>query len=176
LNKKELLEIWLDTYTQRLVRLAFSYTKDWLKSEDFVQDAFIKAFVSMDQLENKNDPFPWLARIVINECKSSFRKSLREVIFEFLPEKTQESTEDICLRNIEEEDVHNAVHSLPKHYSLPLTLYYFEELPIQKIAQILNLNVGTIKSRLARGRKLLNKKVKEDEYGGKSFKVGKNVL
>jgi RNA polymerase sigma-70 factor, ECF subfamily len=176
LNKKELLEIWLDKYTQRLVRLAFSYTKDWLKAEDYVQDAFIKAFVSMDQLENKRDPFPWLARIVINECKISFRKSLREVLFEFLPEINQESAEDIYLQNIVEDDVHNAVHSLPKHYSLPITLYYFEDLSIKQIAEILNLNVGTIKSRLARGRKLLRKKVKGDEYGRKSIKIGKNVL
>ncbi|CAI9391153.1 MULTISPECIES: sigma factor [unclassified Bacillus (in: firmicutes)] len=53
MDKKEVLELWIDQYTQRLVRLAYTYTKDWLKAEDQVQEAFVKAFYSMDQLKNK---------------------------------------------------------------------------------------------------------------------------
>lgn len=176
MNKKEVLEVWIDEYAQRLVRLAYTYVKDYLKAEDQVQEAFIKAFNSMDQLKNKEEPFPWLARIVINECKSSFRKSLREVISDFIPERIQESSEDSYLQSVKEEEIHNAVYDLPKHYSLPITLFYFEELSIQEISQILNLNIGTVKSRLARGRKLLSKKIKEDGYGGKRIKISKNVL
>jgi len=176
LNKKEVLEMWIDTYTQRLVRLAYTYVQDWPKAEDCVQDAFIKAYRSMERLENKEGPFPWLARIVINECKSSFRKSWREVISDFLPESRQESTEEIYIRNIQEEEIHNAVYNLPKHYSIPIILFYFEELSIRQISQILNLNIGTVKSRLARGRKLLSTKIKEDGYGRKGFKVSKKLL
>jgi RNA polymerase sigma-70 factor, ECF subfamily len=176
LNKKEVLEIWMDKYTQRLVRLAYSYVKDWPIAEDQVQEAFIKAFHSMEQLKNKEEPFPWLARIVINECKSAFRKSWREIISDFLPEKKQESSEESFLRSIRQDEIHNAVYNLPKHYSLPITLFYFEELSIQQISQILNLNVGTVKSRLARGRELLSRKIEGDGYGGKRIKISKNVL
>jgi RNA polymerase sigma-70 factor (ECF subfamily) len=176
LDKKEVLEEWMNNYTQRLVRLAYTYVKDWLKAEDYVQEAFIKAFNAMEKLENKEEPFPWLARIVINECKSSFRKTLREIISEFLPEKKQESTEDLYLRNVKEENIHKAVYGLPKHYSIPIMLFYFEEFSIHQISQTLNLNIGTVKSRLARGRKLLSNKIKEDGYGGKGIKVSKNVL
>lgn len=176
MNKKEVLEIWIDNYTQRLVRLAYSYVKDWSKAEDNVQDAFIKAYNAMDKLENKEEPFPWLARIVINECKSSFRKSWREVISDLLPDNKQESTEELYLRSIEAEDIHNAVYDLPKNYSIPITLFYFDELSIQQISKILSLNIGTVKSRLSRGRKLLGYKIKEDGYGRKDFKVSKNVL
>jgi RNA polymerase sigma-70 factor, ECF subfamily len=176
LNNKEVLEVWIEKYTQRLVRLAFTYVKDWIKAEDQVQEAFIKAFNSMEQLKNKEEPFPWLAKIVINECKSSFRKSWREVISDFLPEKKQESSEESYLRSVQEEAIHNAVYELPKHYSLPITLFYFDELSIQEISQILNLKVGTVKSRLSRGRHLLSRKFKEDGYGGKKIKVSKNVL
>lgn len=176
MNKKEVLEIWIDNYTQRLVRLAYSYVKDWSKAEDNVQDAFIKAYNAMDKLENKEEPFPWLARIVINECKSSFQKSWREVISDLLPDNKQESTEELYLRSIEAEDIHNAVYDLPKNYSIPITLFYFDELSIQQISKILSLNIGTVKSRLSRGRKLLGYKIKEDGYGRKDFKVSKNVL
>jgi RNA polymerase sigma-70 factor, ECF subfamily len=176
LNKKEVLERWIDVYTQRLVRLAYTYVKDWQKAEDHVQEAFIRAFHSMDQLRNKDEPFPWLAKIVINECRSSFRKTWREVISEFLPERRQESSEEAYLRTVREEEVHNAVYDLPRHYSLPITLFYFEELSILEISQILNLNIGTVKSRLARGRQLLSKRMKEDGYGGERIKVSKNVL
>ncbi len=176
MNKKEVLELWIDQYTQRLVRLAYTYTKDWLKAEDQVQEAFVKAFYSMDQLKNKEEPFSWLARIVINECNSSFRKSWREVISDFLPEKKQESSEDSYLRSVQEEEIHKAVYDLPKHYSLPITLFYFEELSIQQIAEVLNLKVGTVKSRLARGRQLLSNRMKEDGDGGKRIKISKDVL
>ncbi|QTN00315.1 sigma-70 family RNA polymerase sigma factor [Sediminibacillus dalangtanensis] len=176
MNKKEVLEEWIDKYTQRLVRVAYSYVKDWLKAEDNVQDALIKAYHSMDQLENKGDPFPWLARIVINECKSSFRKSWREIISDFLPEKKQESSEESYLRSVQEEEVHNAVLNLPKHYSMTITLFYFEELSIKQISNILNLSIGTVKSRLARGRELLSRQIEEDKYEGKRIKVSKNVL
>lgn len=176
LNKKEVLEVWIDNYTQRLVRLAYTYVKDWLTAEDQVQEAFIKAFNSMDQLKNKEEPFPWLARIVINECKSSFRKSWREIISDFLPEKKQESSEESYIRSVQEEEIHNAVYNLPKHYSLPITLFYFEELSIQQISEVLNLNIGTVKSRLARGRQLLSRKIEEDGYGGKRIKISKNLL
>ncbi|NYE09621.1 RNA polymerase sigma-70 factor (ECF subfamily) [Bacillus niacini] len=176
MNNREVLEVWIEKYTQRLVRLAYTYVKDWLKAEDQVQEAYIKAFNSMNQLKNKEEPFPWLARIVINECKSSFRKSWREVLSDFLPERKLESSEDSYLRSVQEEEIHNAVYDLPKHYSLPITLFYFEELSIQEISQILNLNIGTVKTRLSRGRQLLSRKIKEDGYGGKRIKVSKNVL
>ena len=176
MNNKEVLAVWIDEYAQRLVRLAYTYVKDWLKAEDQVQEAFIKAFHAMDQLQNKEEPFPWLARIVINECKSSFRKSWREVISDFLPDKKQESSEDSYLRTERKEEIHNAVYDLPKHYSLPITLFYFEELSIQEISQILSLNSGTVKSRLARGRQLLAKNMKEDGDGGKRINISKNVL
>jgi len=176
LNKKEVLGVWINMYTQRLVRLAYTYVKDWLKAEDQVQEAFIKAFRSMDQLQNTEEPFPWLARIVINECKSSFRKSWREVISDFLPEQKLESSEESYFRIVKDAELHNAVYDLPKHYSLPIALFYFEELSIQEISQILNLNIGTVKSRLARGRQLLSKKIKEDGYVGKRTKISKDVL
>lgn len=176
MNKKEILEVWIDEYTQRLVRLAYTYVKDWLKAEDQVQESFIKAFNSMDQLKNKEAPFPWLARIVINECKSSFKKSWREIISDFLPEKKQESSEESYLRSVREKEIHKAVNELPKHYSLPIALFYFEELSIQEISQILNLNTGTVKSRLSRGRKLLSRRIEEDEHGGKGIKISKDLL
>ncbi|QDP41562.1 sigma factor [Radiobacillus deserti] len=41
MNKKEVLEVWIDDYTNRLVRLAYSYIKDWQKAEDQVQEALV---------------------------------------------------------------------------------------------------------------------------------------
>ena len=175
MDKKEVLEVWMDG-TPPSCQVSYTYVKDWLKAEDLVQEGFIKAFHSMNQLKNKKEPFPWLARIVINECKSSFRKSWREVISDFLPEKKQESSEESYLRILQDEEIHNAVYNLPKHYSLPINLFYFEELSIKQISQVLNLTSGTVKSRLSRGRQLLSRKIKEDGYGGKKIKISKNVL
>lgn len=61
------LETWVGLYTQRLVRIAYTYTKDWARAEDCVQDAYIKAFNKWHQFDkDRGEVFPWLVAIVIN--------------------------------------------------------------------------------------------------------------
>ncbi|WP_186438485.1 RNA polymerase sigma factor [Cohnella terricola] len=167
MENKDRLAVWIDLYTKRLVRIAYTYVRDWTAAEDMVQNAFIKAYRSMDTLL-KPDPFPWLVQIVINECKQAKRKHWREVITNLFQERQDDSAEKSYFNRSDLSELHEAVLALPSRYSAPIVLYYFEELPIADIASALNTNVGTIKTRLKRGREQLRLRMKEDRYGGQS--------
>lgn len=163
LDSEQQLRNWVTQYTERLVRLACTYVRDQATAEDCVQDAFLKAYKSMSQLQNKDDPFPWLVRIVINECKSFHRRGWREILTSVLPEATRGSTEETVLRRTRDEDLRNAVLSLPEKYRSPLILFYFEGLSSHDVAEILATNTGTVRTRLNRGREKLRKLLREGD-------------
>jgi len=159
---------WIDLYEQRLIRLAYTYVRDWATSEDRVQDAFIRAYKHMHQLEDDENPFPWLTRIVINECKMYRRRNWREVLLSLFPERIRESTEDEYVQSFSIEQLHARVLSLPESFRTPIILHYFEELSIQQIATAIQKSPGTVKSRLAAGRARLRRvlfKLEEDNHG-----------
>lgn len=159
------LEEWVENYTHRLVRLAYTYVRDWAAAEDRVQDAFIKAYRRKDQYDGNRDPFPWLARIVINECKMSRRRSFREIVMDLLPERKSASSEQLFLQQTDSEEVYQHVLALPEPFRTPIILYYFEDLSVEQISHVVGRSSGTIKSRLARGRDRLRACLKEGSYG-----------
>lgn len=161
------LKEWIELYSIRLVRLACTFTRNQSDAEDRVQDAFIKAYRALHQLQSHEQPFPWLARIVINECKSSYRKRRLEVLTQSVPNYFVTSTEDMVIHRAEQDMVYNAVLRLPEKYRVPMVLFHFEEFPVSQIAEILKVNEGTVKTRLFRGRKRLAELVREvraDDY------------
>jgi RNA polymerase sigma-70 factor (ECF subfamily) len=156
------LEIWIERYSQSLVRLAYSYSQDWSMAEDHVQNSFIKAFYSMNQLNSEN-PYPWLAKIVINESRAVYRKKWREYITSLIPERAVESSEESLIRKESDQYLHDLVLKLPERYSVPIILYYFDNLSVEQVAQVIGISQGTVKSRLSRGREKL-----KNQLGGKS--------
>lgn len=166
------LEVWVEEYTDRLVRLAYTYVRDWSAAEDRVQDAFLKAFRQYHQYQDGRDPFPWLARITINECKASWRKSWREVIGGWMPERISASAENITFERLNAKEMYQLVLSLPEPFRTPVILYYFEDMSIEQIGNILSINKGTVKSRLARGRDRLYQIIVREGIDGKKVERG----
>jgi RNA polymerase sigma-70 factor (ECF subfamily) len=160
------LEAWVEAYTDRLVRLAYTYVRDWALAEDRVQDAFLKAYCQYHQFQPGKDPFPWLARITINECKMSWRRTWREVVTEIFPPRMSKSAEIITMEKLDAALCYQFVLDLVEPFRTPIILYYFEDLSIEQISDILSVSKGTVKSRLARGReKLYRTMVKEGSHG-----------
>ncbi len=159
-ERTERIGQWIEQYANRLIRLAYTYTRTQSAAEDCVQDSFIKAYRSMDRFKEGSDPFPWLAKIVVNECRMSCRRTMREIVMDWLPEPGwMDSTEETYLRSENEEALYQAILELPEPMRNPIILLYFEELSIEQISDILGQKTGTVKSRLARGRERLKKMV-----------------
>lgn len=158
-------------YVDRLTRLAHTYLRNWSASEDAVQEAFLKAYQSRTQLKNKQDPFPWLARIVVNQCRTTFRKTWREVITGFVPDHGTPAVEDTVVAKEQDSILHQCLMALPESLRTPLYLYYFEEMSTKEIAKVVATSDGAVRTRLNRGRDRLAKEVarrEEVEYRRKA--------
>jgi RNA polymerase sigma-70 factor (ECF subfamily) len=168
LEQKDLLMQWIQQYYDRLTYVAFTYVRDQSRAEDLVQETFMNAYLSIHQLKDPTRPFPWLVRIVINQCLNATRKNRREQPTEFLPEQRSMSTEDIYMKQSRDKEVYASIMSLPEKFRTPIILYYFEELSILEIADALKLSEGAVKTRLSRGRdqlKIILRGVDTDELG-----------
>lgn len=159
------LEFWLNEYLHRLVPLANTYVHNWATAEDIVQDAMITAFRSQHQLRDNSKVFPWLVKIVINKCLTHRRRRWREVIADLIPANETSDTEQIAMQNQENMRLYSAIMSLGQTYRMPIILFYFEGLSTQEIAEALEINPVTVRTRLNRGREKLRKKLKRGDQG-----------
>lgn len=156
-NKDEWFENIMDEYGDRLTKLSYNYTKDWSLAEDIVQDVFITCYKDYENMDKIVSFKAWIFRITINKCKDVLKSSLfKRVITNSsllkLRTSSELSPEMSIMKRSEEEWLSTCVLQLPIKYREVITLYYYEELPIEEISEILKVNRNTIKTRLNRAR------------------------
>ncbi|SMF91653.1 RNA polymerase sigma-70 factor, ECF subfamily [Paenibacillus uliginis N3/975] len=118
---------------------------------DAMQEAILKAYKSIANLRNPSFFKTWLFRILINECNTILRKR-SNVVSLFGHEDAQSSTPNTDL-NI---DLREAVYRLEEVSRTIVILHYFRDLPLRQIAEMLDLNESTVKTRLHRARTTLS--------------------
>jgi len=171
LEPTETLKSWMVDYDKKLLRLAYAYTRNWATAQDIVQNAFVKAYQSRANLRDKNNPLPWLSRIVINECASTQRRTWREISSSSIPEIARvRSAEDMVMKNDDSRRVHDSILMLPEKLRVPIILFYFNELSVHDISSIIGVREGTVKSRLSRARKQLEAILEGDDAGANRTK------
>ena len=139
-------------------------------SEDITQEAFIKAFLNMAQLRDKNKFGAWLAAIATNLARTHLKREKRLYYLgnplEFpagAAEKNLSSTEEMVIREAEIESVRAALRTLsPEQYQV-IIMQYFYDLKITEIASLLKISPGTVKSRLFRARGRLSRVLEPKE-------------
>ena len=155
-----------------LLRTALRMTKNSNDAEDLVQEALTKAYRSWDKFESGTNCRAWLFKIMtnmfINEYRSKSRTpvalSVDDVDDGFLYGQlasagAQRTPEEELFGRILDDDIKNAIAELPEDYRLVVTLSFVEGFSYQEIADIVDLQLGTVKSRLHRGRRLLQKRL-----------------
>ncbi|QHA90593.1 sigma-70 family RNA polymerase sigma factor [Bacillus sp. N1-1] len=166
-QKTELIEHLMETYGEALVRLAYTYTKDWGKAEDIVQEAFLACFLKLHTFRGEASLKNWLYRIAINRCHDHVRSwSFRNIIptnmmMKFIKNHTT-SPELIAVKNEESHNLRTSIFQLPLKYRETFILYYHEDLSIREISSLLDTKEATIKSRLHRARRLLELRLNEE--------------
>lgn len=139
-------------YGSMVYRIALSQTKNKEDAEDVFQEAFLSLIRSNPSLESEEHRKAWLIRVTLNCCKKHFR----------FMKVTVPLTEDIpCEFTPEEEDVYGAVLSLPQKYKTVIHLFYYEDLPVKEIGEILDIKESAVKTRLFRARQMLQPKLRE---------------
>ncbi len=140
-------ELLLENY-DRYYRLAYSYTHNEADAQDIVQNGVYKAILYSDSLKNTAYAKTWIYRIMLNETFEQLKKQREVSLNEMCPEGGREDVYE----NI---DLQRALNSLSKEDKAVIELRFFEDLKLSEIAEVLNENVNTIKSRLYRGLKRL---------------------
>ena len=149
----------MDEYGDRLTKLSYNYTKDWSLAEDIVQDVFITCFKQYENIDKIVSFKAWIFRITINKCKDVLKSSIfKKVVMNsnllsyYTKISAELSPEKSIMKSTEEEFLSTCVLVLPIKYREVITLYYYEELSIEEISEILKINRNTIKTRLNRAR------------------------
>ena len=161
-------------YQSRVIAISTKYVKDIQLAEDIAQESFFKAYKSIDSFREESAFYTWLYRITantaINYLSSKKRKSeLLEAdvsnregesidIFDI---PGGESPEDILNANSLREDIFKNMSNLPEEIRTAVTLREFEGLSYEEIAEILGCPLGTVRSRIFRGRELLQQTISE---------------
>lgn len=138
-----------------LYRLCLLYLRDTHLAMDAVQDTFLRAFRAWDGYRGESSPKTWLTAIAVNVCRDYLRSSwFRRVdlVLENIPAPPAADPEDdALLRRIME---------LPPKYREVILLYYYQELTVPEIAELLRVNPNTVSTRLRRAREKLRPKLK----------------
>lgn len=164
IEKEHLLNQVMDEHGDYLKRLIYTYIKDIQKTEDIVQEVFIKFYKSLDRFEGRSSIKTYLYRIAVNECHNYLNSwHYRKIEFtEKLKSWTsQNSIERDYIQKEEQESLAQLVNQLPVKYREVIWLYYYVELSVAEIAQVLYCSENTVKTRLARGRKLAKMSMEE---------------
>ena len=163
-------EILVERFTPRLKAIARFYLSFDHDIEDVIQEVWIKAYRNLHTLK-ESWKFPyWLARITKNSCIDKKRNdakkrndvSLDDETRQYIIECYMENNEDLsCYLEREELKlvIINALRDLPETYSLPISLYYMDNMKLKEIEEILGLTSSTVKWRLHHGRLLLRKSI-----------------
>ncbi len=148
---------------ERLVgRVLYSYARREISVEDLVQETFLRAY---DRLETFNPDYrfkTWLLAIANNLGVDTLRR--RREIVEFNPETHAGASggpEAEALDADRSRSVQDAVATLPETYGVPLILRYSEGLSYAEIAEVLDITIPAVKSRLFRARKMLGERLEE---------------
>lgn len=157
---------------QQLYAAAMRLTRNPSDAEDLVQETYLKAFRAYHTFEAGTNLKAWLYRILTNTFINNYRRDGRRpqevdlgelqdlYLFRRLNDGgggTTRSAEDQLLEGLVEEDIKRAVEELPENFRLPVLLADLEGFSYKEIAEILDIPIGTVMSRLHRGRKALER-------------------
>ncbi|HEY6679201.1 MAG TPA: sigma-70 family RNA polymerase sigma factor [Actinomycetota bacterium] len=153
-----------------LYSAALRMTRNPADAEDLVQETYLRAYRGFSGFEEGTNLRAWMYRILTNTFINSYRKKQREPVtvqeddldewylFDKLGESGVEpSAEAEVIRSMPDEDVQKALEALPEGFRLAVLLADVEGFSYKEIAEILGIPIGTVMSRLHRGRRALEK-------------------
>ncbi len=160
--------VHLDTIYNAALRL----TNNTSDAEDLVQETFLKGYRFFHRFRKDSNCQAWLFKIMKNSYINRFRQKSREPAtvssdalndgqagFLFEPKDTSDGPDKEILDRVLDDDVEQAIRALPDEFKMVVLLSDIEGLQYKEIADILNCPIGTVRSRLSRGRRLLKRQL-----------------
>lgn len=168
--------ILVDKYQNRIYSAVFNYVLNRDDAVDITQEAFVRAYAKLRNFSSGSTFYTWLYRIAINAAIDHLRKRKTRPVdsfdddrftdsgFEPMAPETTSNPEKLAIRGEQARVLRTAIHSLSEKLRVAIVLHDVEGLSQEEVAEILRLPVGTVKSRVSRGRAELRQKL--SEYAG----------
>ena len=158
-------DILVVKYQDRLIYSVYKFCKDLELSQDITQEAFVKAFRNIDKFRGESSFYTWIYRIAINTAKNYFSNKSRgaetyneDILDTALSDMSLNSDNPETLLAAEEmkDAVNQAFQNLPDEIRSTLSLREYDGLSYEEIAKVQNCPIGTVRSRIFKGRELIN--------------------
>ena len=158
-DRVSLRDVFNGSYRKLVVQL-YGVTGSFDEAEDVVQEAFVRAAASGRRFLRVENPEAWLRTTAVNVHRSRWRKlrNGQRARDRLLPPRDPEALEDHL-------EIITALRALPEQQRQVIALHYLADLPVQEIAEELGVPIGTVKSRLSRGREALASRLAYVEGG-----------
>ncbi|MFC4738485.1 RNA polymerase sigma factor [Flavobacterium ponti] len=141
----------------KLFAVCLKYSRSYEEAQDNLQEGFLLLFDKIHQFKHKGSFEGWAKRVVINYILQQYRsQSIFEIVSENFPEEVEVESEE---ENITLDFLTRIIQELPDRYRLVFNLYVMDDYSHKEIAEMLNINIGTSKSNLARAKAILKEKI-----------------
>lgn len=156
-GEKEVFRTLVNRHKEKVRNIIFITLSEIDAIDDIAQEVFITVFKNLKKFRYESQFTTWLYRITINKCKDYLRKKKVRRIFSPVDEDYDFSSTEIDENNDVRVIVRTAIDRLPDKLRIPMILRDLEGLSYQEISETLELDLGTVKSRIFRARESLRK-------------------
>ena len=159
-------------YQSRIIGVSMKFVKDIHIAEDIAQESFIKAYKSLNSFREESAFYTWLYRIAANTSKNYLTSKRRKKEYSesevFSSEDANvdifdipggDSPEEILAANNLREVIFESLSNLPEDIRTAISLREFEGLSYEEISEVLDCPIGTVRSRIFRGREIIQEKI-----------------
>jgi len=181
-GKKERFEGTFLPLMDGLYSFALRMTRNSDNAEDLVQETFLRAYRFFDRFQENTNAKAWIFTIMMNTFRTKYRKNQKEpgwvdydAVENYIPMESINSTNNPAnkseardsdtileyLRSCVSDNIINALENVPEQFRVAVLLSDVEQFNYQEISDIIGVNLGTVKSRIFRGRKILQRQLFE---------------
>ena len=160
----------MSNYGQQILQLVMQYVHNSAVAEDLTQEIFVKCYKALPSFHFDSSIKTWLWRIAINHSKDYLKSwyaknvEIKEQSV-FAQVEGHDSVEQQVIQQQEDHALSQAVYNLPMKYREVIYLCYYEEQSMRDMAEVLQINENTIKTRLRKAKQLLKKRLERENNG-----------
>lgn len=144
----------------KLYKTGISILKNDEDTCDAIQETLINAYKSLNTLKNNEYFSTWIMKILINKCYDIIRKNKKIINID---EKIKIEQDMYYEMYSQESELEVVLNKIDKDLKMVTVLYYYDDLSVSEISEVLNIPEGTVKSRLSRARSKIYAILKEEE-------------
>ena len=153
----------IERYTDMVYRLAFSMMKNKYDADDIHQEVFVQYISNYAMLESEEHKKAWLIRVTINTCKNWWKSAWQRKICGLMEGQAAMGQDESLMQWEMQHPVVEQVRKLPQKYKVVIHLFYYEEMSVKGIAEVLGVKESNVRARLTRARQKLKEVLKEED-------------